>query len=63
MCSNCANLIVYLQVRTVRVETRKNEIVNRLNKTKTEQTPDLKGEVFSVSLSAQIICDQKATMF
>jgi hypothetical protein len=31
-------------VRTVRVETRKNEIVNRLNKTKTEQTPDLKAE-------------------
>ncbi|KAG0566590.1 hypothetical protein M758_7G069200 [Ceratodon purpureus] len=31
-------------VRTVRVETRKNEVVNRLNKTKTEQTPDLKAE-------------------
>jgi hypothetical protein len=50
MWSNCAKLIVYLQVRTVRVETRKNEIVNRLNKTKTEQTPDLKGGVYSLSL-------------
>lgn len=39
-------MIGYLQVRTVRVETRKNEVVNRLNKTKTEQTPDLKGGVF-----------------
>ncbi|KAL8522001.1 hypothetical protein ACS0TY_012235 [Phlomoides rotata] len=30
-------------VRTVRVEKRINEIVNRLNKTKVERTPDLKG--------------------
>lgn len=31
-------------VRTVRVEKRVNEIVNRLNKTKVERTPDLKAE-------------------
>ncbi|XP_057434672.1 uncharacterized protein LOC130727534 isoform X2 [Lotus japonicus] len=31
-------------VRTVRVEKRINEIVNRLNKTKVERTPDLKAE-------------------
>nr|ACU23064.1 unknown [Glycine max]ACU23070.1 unknown [Glycine max]ACU23076.1 unknown [Glycine max] len=31
-------------VRTVRVEKRINEIVNRLNKTKVERKPDLKGE-------------------
>ncbi|KAM6568114.1 hypothetical protein CsatB_016099 [Cannabis sativa] len=30
-------------VRTVRVEKRINEIVNRLNRTKVERTPDLKG--------------------
>ncbi|WOG85671.1 hypothetical protein DCAR_0104862 [Daucus carota subsp. sativus] len=31
-------------VRTVRVEKRINEVVNRLNKTKVERTPDLKAE-------------------
>ncbi|CAN1837938.1 Coiled-coil domain-containing protein 25 [Linum perenne] len=31
-------------VRTVRVEKRINEIVNRLNKTKVERTPDLRAE-------------------
>lgn len=31
-------------VRTVRVEKRLNEIVNRLNKTKVERKPDLKAE-------------------
>lgn len=31
------------QVRTVKVEKRINDIVNRLNKTKVERTPDLKG--------------------
>ncbi|KAL7122104.1 hypothetical protein ACP275_01G024900 [Erythranthe tilingii] len=31
-------------VRTVRVEKRVNEIVNRLNRTKVERTPDLKAE-------------------
>ncbi|KAL8101667.1 hypothetical protein AgCh_033532 [Apium graveolens] len=31
-------------VRTVRVEKRLNEVVNRLNKTKVERTPDLKAE-------------------
>ncbi|PPR90974.1 hypothetical protein GOBAR_AA29706 [Gossypium barbadense] len=30
-------------VRTLRVEKRINEIVNRLNRTKVERTPDLKG--------------------
>jgi hypothetical protein len=33
-----------LQVKTTRVEKRINEIVNRLNKTKVERTPDLKAE-------------------
>jgi hypothetical protein len=32
-------------VRTVRVEKRINEIVNRLNKTKVERKPDLKGKI------------------
>ncbi|CAM6100221.1 unnamed protein product [Calypogeia fissa] len=31
-------------VRTVRVEKRVNEVVNRLNKTKVEKSPDLKAE-------------------
>ena len=47
-------VITVSQVRTVRVETRKNEIVNRLNKTKTEQTPDLKGSVTRVLLLKEI---------
>eukprot|EP00249_Psilotum_nudum_P036730 c8519_g1_i2 orf=223-456(+) len=33
-----------LKVRTVRVEKRMNDVVNRLNKTKVEQKPDLKAE-------------------
>lgn len=32
-------------MRTVRVEKRINEVVNRLNKTKVERKPDLKGEI------------------
>lgn len=32
-----------VQVRTVRVEKRINEVVNRLNRTKVERKPDLKG--------------------
>ncbi|KAL9253484.1 Coiled-coil domain-containing protein [Drosera capensis] len=32
------------QVRTVRVEKRINEVVNRLNRTKVERKPDLKAE-------------------
>ncbi len=31
-------------MRTIRVEKRINEIVNRLNKTKEERKPDLKAE-------------------
>ncbi|GAA0147091.1 hypothetical protein LIER_36450 [Lithospermum erythrorhizon] len=31
-------------VRTVKVEKRMNDIINRLNKTKVERTPDLKAE-------------------
>ncbi|KAF5187146.1 Coiled-coil domain-containing protein [Thalictrum thalictroides] len=31
-------------VRTIKVEKRLNEVVNRLNKTKVERTPDLKAE-------------------
>jgi hypothetical protein len=63
MWSNCAKLIVYLQVRTVQVETCKNEIVNRLNKTKTEQTPDLKGGVYSVSYLLQSYLTKKLPCF
>ncbi|KAL6006221.1 hypothetical protein ACLOJK_040267 [Asimina triloba] len=33
-----------MDVRTVRVEKRINEIVNRLNKAKVERKPDLKAE-------------------
>ncbi|CAL5097611.1 unnamed protein product [Urochloa decumbens] len=36
-------------VRTIKVEKRINEIVNRLNKTKVERTPDLKAEREAVS--------------
>uniref|UniRef100_A0ACD5U725 Uncharacterized protein n=3 Tax=Avena sativa TaxID=4498 RepID=A0ACD5U725_AVESA len=36
-------------VRTVQVEKRLNEVVNRLNKTKVERTPDLKAEREAVS--------------
>ncbi|KAL5729215.1 hypothetical protein ACHQM5_002193 [Ranunculus cassubicifolius] len=36
-------------VRTVRVEKRINEIVNRLNKTKVEKKPDLKAELEAVN--------------
>lgn len=43
-----SDLILYLQVRTVRVEKRINEIVNRLNKTKVERKPDLKGKNITV---------------
>ena len=59
--SEIAKLIVYMQVRTVRVETRKNEIVNRLNKTKTEQTPDLKGGWSRCLLSIHNIFNYKTT--
>lgn len=34
-----------IQVRTVRVEKRINDIVNRLNRTKVERKPDLKGKL------------------
>lgn len=34
---------LFWQVKTVKVEKRMNEIVNRLNKTKVERMPDLKG--------------------
>ncbi|KAE8776986.1 coiled-coil domain-containing protein 25 [Hordeum vulgare] len=36
-------------VRTVQVEKRINEVINRLNKTKVERTPDLKAEREAVS--------------
>lgn len=40
------NLSLYtIQVRTVRVEKRINDIVNRLNRTKVERKPDLKGKL------------------
>lgn len=32
----------------MRVEKRINEIINRLNKTKVERTPDLKGKIQSL---------------
>lgn len=37
------------QVRTVRVEKRINDIVNRLNKTKVERKPDLKGKFYDLN--------------
>ena len=36
--------IFVFQVRTIHVEKRINEIVNRLNKTKEEKKPDLRAE-------------------
>lgn len=41
---------VHLQVRIVKVEKRINEIVNRLNKTKVERKPDLKGTTLISSI-------------
>ncbi|MFS8002682.1 putative NFACT, RNA-binding domain-containing protein [Helianthus anomalus] len=35
-------------VRTVRVEKRINEVVNRLNRTKVERKPDLKGNTYTI---------------
>ncbi|KAL3655648.1 Coiled-coil domain-containing protein 25 [Castilleja foliolosa] len=51
-------------VRTVRVEKRVNEIVNRLNKTKVERTPDLKAEREAVNAAEraqrkQLLRDKK----
>ncbi|XP_039025887.1 coiled-coil domain-containing protein 25-like [Hibiscus syriacus] len=40
----CLLKLIPSKVRTVRVEKRINEIVNRLNKTKVERKPDLKAE-------------------
>jgi hypothetical protein len=37
------------QVKTVRVEKRINEVVNRLNKTKVEKKVDLKGDHITVA--------------
>jgi hypothetical protein len=39
----CNSSFSFLKVRTIKVEKRINEIVNRLNKTKVERKPDLKG--------------------
>ncbi|KAF3783874.1 Coiled-coil domain-containing protein 25 [Nymphaea thermarum] len=44
LLEDCAQL-----VRTVKVEKRINEIVNRLNKTKVERKPDLKAEKEAVN--------------
>lgn len=41
-----------VQVRTVRVEKRINEVVNRLNRTKVERKPDLKGTFTTMVLSS-----------
>ncbi|AQK86926.1 hypothetical protein ZEAMMB73_Zm00001d038564 [Zea mays] len=38
-----------VKVRTIKVEKRINEIVNRLNKTKVERKPDLKAEREAIS--------------
>ncbi|XP_074335372.1 uncharacterized protein LOC141672621 isoform X2 [Apium graveolens] len=51
-------------VRTVRVEKRINEVVNRLNKTKVERTPDLKAEREAVNAAEraerkQLLRDKK----
>lgn len=45
--------LMLLQVRTVRVEKRINEIVNRLNRTKVERKPDFKGTTM-IFVSAQV---------
>jgi len=41
-------------VHTVRVEKRINDVVNRLNKTKVERTPDLKAEREAVSAAERV---------
>ncbi|KAK8547420.1 hypothetical protein V6N13_098130 [Hibiscus sabdariffa] len=41
--------LLFCMSRTVRVEKRINEIINRLNRTKVERTPDLKAEREAVS--------------
>lgn len=46
-------------VRTVRVEKRINEIVNRLNKTKVERTPDLKAEKEAVFAAEKAVRKQQ----
>ncbi|KAL2543845.1 hypothetical protein Fot_13148 [Forsythia ovata] len=45
-------------VRTVRVEKRINEIVNRLNRTKVERTPDLKAEREAVNAAERAVKKQ-----
>ncbi|KAK6944963.1 NFACT, RNA-binding domain [Dillenia turbinata] len=48
-----------VQVRTVRVEKRINEIVNRLNKTKAERKPDLKAEREAVNAAERAVRKQQ----
>ena len=50
VCSNPKHVVLskdtifHMQVRTIHLEKRINEIVNRLNKTKVEKFPDLREE-------------------
>ncbi|CAN8236694.1 unnamed protein product [Cochlearia groenlandica] len=46
-------------VRTIRVEKRVNEIINRLNKTKVERTPDLRADATERADRKQNLRDQK----
>lgn len=46
-------------VRTVKVEKRQNEVVNRLNKTKVERKPDLKGETERETVNAAERAERK----
>ncbi|XP_049377897.1 uncharacterized protein LOC125842621 [Solanum stenotomum] len=48
-------------VRTVRVEKRINEIVNRLNRTKVERKPDLKGKLHILHINFILSSLQRLT--
>ncbi|KAF8400799.1 hypothetical protein HHK36_014101 [Tetracentron sinense] len=59
LLEDCVQLVkansIQGKVRTVRVEKRVNEIVNRLNKTKVERKPDLKAEREAVNAAERAV--------
>ena len=52
------DIVCFLKVRTIRVEKRVNDIVNRLNKTKVERTPDLRGKSLGCGLFLKVPIDK-----
>ena len=65
-------VLLFFQVRIIKVEKRINEIVNRLNKTKEETFPNLRGEReerdrleredSKQKLREQVFCPQSPTL-